>query len=113
MAAKILAEYDCPDAFIMSVQACIEATCFPQKPETLEACILCDADLYHFTKTDYHKYEEALRREQNAILHTQYNEHEWKERNCRMLIEHHYHTSYGRNVLQLFKELNLKRIECL
>lgn len=35
------------------VLTCIEATRFPQNPTSLEADILADADLYHFTKPDY------------------------------------------------------------
>lgn len=101
-----------PDDFIRSVLACIEATRYPQQPRSIEEMVICDADLYHFTKPDYPHYEEALRLEWNDCLYLNYSRQEWEEVNCSVLLEHTYFTEYGKNVLQKFKDVNLERLKC-
>ena len=55
--SKTIAADFCANAIIeediRQVLACIEATRFPQNPKSPEEEVLADADLYHFTKTDY------------------------------------------------------------
>ncbi|MES3016607.1 MAG: HD domain-containing protein [Bacteroidota bacterium] len=101
-----------PQEFLDCVVNCIEATRYPQKPIGVESRALCDADLYHFTRPDYHRYEEALRVEFERYFDKHPTDAIWAQTNCDMLTAHHYHTDYGREVLQKFKEINLERMRC-
>lgn len=85
IAADFLRKQSYPEGFINSVLACIEATRYPQHPQSPEAKVICDADLYHFTRPDYHKYEEALRLEFNTFLSKKYGKEEWRNNNCEIL----------------------------
>ncbi|MFT3737555.1 MAG: hypothetical protein QM786_02235 [Breznakibacter sp.] len=91
--------------------ACIEATRFPQNPESPEAEVLADADLYHFTKTDYSKYERRMRTEFKTYLGKTYTDNEWDETNYGLLNSHSYFTVYGKTVLQKVKEVNIERLK--
>ncbi|SKB39996.1 HD domain-containing protein [Daejeonella lutea] len=113
IAAEFLTEQDYGESFIKQVQDCIEATRYPQKPHTMEARILCDADLYHFTKPDYHCYEIALRSELEIYFKNKYTDPQWARINCSMLEHHEYFTDYGKDILQQFKAINMERMRCL
>ncbi len=112
IAEAFLKEHEYPEKLITHVLSCIEATRYPQNPMTVEAKILCDADLYHFTKPDYHRYENALRVELELYFKHGYSETEWTRTNCEMLENHVYFTDYGKEVLQKFKAINIKRMKC-
>lgn len=58
IAVDFLRQYNYPEENIKQVLACIEVTRFPQNPISPEEEVLADADLYHFTKPDYPKYEQ-------------------------------------------------------
>lgn len=112
IAEIFLDEHSSPKDFTQAVLMCIEATRYPQRPQSLEAKVVCDADLYHFSRPDYNSYEEALRQEFNTFLSKEYSDKEWRENNCKLLSEHSYHTDYGKEVIQKFKEVNMERIGC-
>lgn len=111
IAADFLNRNNYPKEKTEQVLACIEATRFPQNPKSPEEEVLADADLYHFTKTDYPKYERRLRMEFKTYLGKTYTDLEWAEENYALLKSHSYFTDYGKNVLQKFKEVNIKRLE--
>lgn len=112
IAEDFLKGHDCSEEVIKSVFDCIEATRYPQDPKTLEAQIVCDADLYHFTRPDYDSYEVALRIELRKYFKQAHSDREWAGINCEMLQTHQYFTNYGSEVLQKFKEVNLERMKC-
>jgi len=112
LANDFLKDNQYPEEFITRVLKCIEATRYPQKPMIKEARILCDADLYHFTKPDYHCYEDALRRELELYFNHGFTKTEWAHTNCGILENHVYFTDYGKNVLQKFKTINVGRMKC-
>ncbi|MEJ7780691.1 MAG: HD domain-containing protein [Daejeonella sp.] len=112
IANDFLRGHSFPATLIETVLTCIEGTRYPQNPITLEAKILCDADLYHFTKPDYHCYEQALRIEHERYFKMLYSDKDWADANCKMLKTHQYFTDYGMQVLQKFKEINIDRMEC-
>lgn len=91
--------------------ACIEATRFPQNPESAEEKVLADADLYHFTKPDYPRYEQLLRKEFQVYLGKTFTDKEWALTNYNLLKNRNYFTDYGKNILQKFKDFNIKRLE--
>lgn len=112
IAADFLISRSYPDKLIETVNGCIEATRYPQSPQTPEAKVVCDADLYHFTKPDYHNYEQSLRDEFAVYFKKMYSDEEWARTNCEMMINHAYFTDYGKEVLQKFKEINIENMRC-
>ena len=111
IAADFLNRNNYPQEKTAQVLACIEATRFPQNPKSPEEEVLADADLYHFTKTDYPKYERRLRMEFKTYLGKTYTDEEWDETNYALLKQHSYYTAYGKTVLQKFKEVNMERLK--
>lgn len=112
IAEKFLSNFGCEKDRITCVLNCIEATKFPQKPSSLLEKVLCDADLYHLTRTNYQKYEKGLRKEFEIYLGLQYSDEEWLLKNCQFLNDHQYCTGYGQQVLAKFKEVNIQLIHC-
>lgn len=112
IAQRFLEEYNADTEFIHSVSACIEATKFPQHPRSIVEKVLCDADLYHFTRPSYPNYAKAIRKEFEVFLGTTYTEDEWKVANCTILLKHCYWTDYGVNVLDPFKQVNVRLMNC-
>ncbi|MBB1642727.1 HD domain-containing protein [Sphingobacterium sp. UME9] len=98
--------------FINSVLACIEATKFPQCPKNRIEMALCDADLFHLTRTSYPRYAHAIRKEFEIFLHQVYSDAQWHTVNCNMLLTHSYWTVYGQNILNRFKEVNIGLMGC-
>lgn len=108
IAANFLDNFGCEKAFINTVLHCIESTKYPQNPSSLLEEVLCDADFYHFTRTNYPKYEQAIRQEFKTYLGLIYTNEEWLIKNNNFLSEHQYHTDYGRQILSKFKEVNVR-----
>lgn len=111
IAADFLNRNNYPTECIEQVLACIEATRFPQYPKSPEEEVLADADVYHFTKPNYPKYEQRLRKEFAIYFGKTYTDKEWDETNYALLKSHSYYTDYGKNVLQKFKEVNIEKLE--
>ncbi|MDP3470091.1 MAG: HD domain-containing protein [Daejeonella sp.] len=111
IAVDFLNRNNYPKEDIEQVLACIEATRFPKNPTSPEEEVLADADLYHFIKPDYPKYEQQLRKEFKTYLGRTYTDMEWAEINYTLLKSHSYYTDYGKNVLQQFKEVNIERLK--
>lgn len=112
IAKNFLNEYNANTEFVNSVLACIEATKFPQFPQNKIEMVLCDADLFHFTKSSYPKYAHAIRKEFEVFLQRAYSDEDWKVLNCGMLLNHNYWTIYGKTILDRFKEVNIGLLNC-
>lgn len=95
-----------PDT-IHQVRNCILATRMPQDPKNLNEQIVCDADLYHFGTDHFRERNKLMRREAEKKLGRKIPGDEWRSSTIRFMEAHHYHTSYGRNLLQQKKEANL------
>ncbi|WP_084084140.1 HD domain-containing protein [Chryseobacterium sp. YR221] len=112
IAKGFLENFDCQKNFIDKVLSCIESTKYPQNPSSLIEKVLCDADLYHFTRTDYSRYENAIRQEFEQYLGLIYTDEEWLIKNCNFLTSHSYYTDYGQKILMKFKEVNIQLMNC-
>lgn len=112
IAADFLKKKNVPKQFIKKVTDCIMSTVYPQLPTTLEAQVLCDADFFHFARTDYDIHEQKLRGEWEICLNKYYTDAEWHQINCKLLADHQYFTDYGKNILQKFKEVNIGLMAC-
>jgi len=99
------------ETILEKITGCILATKVPQQPQTILEKIICDADFYHFSRTDYPEHEQALKKEWEIHCQLFYTEEEWNKGNYKMLKDHSYFTFYGQQVLQLRKEENIKRLE--
>lgn len=108
IATNFLKDFGCDETFINSVLNCIEATKFPQRANSLLEEILCDADLYHFTKPNYPAYEQALRKEFEIHLGKNYTDEQWQKENYSLLAEHSYYTNYGKKVMEKYKAATLQ-----
>jgi len=93
------------------VTSCIRSTKMPQQPNSLQARILCDADLYHLGSKDYFYWQILLRREWEISIGEIYTDIEWYEMNHRFLAEHCFHSAFGKNVLATQLKSNLSRLE--
>lgn len=107
IAQAFLHDHFCDAASITTVLDCIEATKFPQRPRNGMEQVICDADLYHFTKAGYPAYEKALREEFKTYLALSYTDEVWEQQNYFLLEQHQYFTKYGKEILQKFKDVNL------
>lgn len=93
--------------FIMKVRGCILSTRIPQQPCTLLEKVICDADFYHLSKSDYSVYAMALKTEWETCLNLTYSDQQWNALNLEMLTTHEYFTDYGKTVLQQRKQKNI------
>lgn len=91
----------------------ILATIFPQHPNNKLEMVLCDADLYHFSKTNYPKLEVSLRREWEICLNLYYTDEQWNSLNLDMLTTHEYFTVYGKTILQQSKQKNIDQLKMM
>lgn len=98
---------------IEKICSCVLATSFPQNPKSRIEMVLCDADFFHFSRTDYAEFESSLRIEWETILNRHYTNEQWNSINLAMLINHHYFTDFGRTVLQERKQHNILCIQRL
>ncbi|WP_090173172.1 HD domain-containing protein [Neolewinella agarilytica] len=105
IARKYLLTQDFPDAKITTVERCILATQMPQEPTDLLEEIICDADMYHLALPTYEQSQELLREEWNLVLGKAYTDEAWESENRKFLKDHHYFTTYGREVLQPMKDI--------
>lgn len=112
IAEEFLKDKAYPPDKIHIVTSCIEATRYPQTPLNLMEEILCDADLYHFSQSDYKEHEQNLRKEWEAYFNKFYSDEEWTKDNCQLLVSHNYFTTFGKNMLQLRKEHNIAMMQC-
>ncbi|MCS3531254.1 HD domain-containing protein [Chryseobacterium sp. JUb7] len=108
IAKNFLENFGCEKYFIEAVLRCIESTKYPQHPTCLTDQVMCDADMFHLTKTNYSKYEKALRLEFEKYLGLIFTDEEWKMENRDFFRNHQYFTEYGQNVLAKFKEVNVR-----
>lgn len=97
---------------VHEVESAILATHMPQKPTSLIAKVLCDADLYHLSTDRCLAHNSSLRQE-SINLGIGKPEWEWHKTTLTFLKEHRYHTPYGRKVLDAGKKKNIRAFKKL
>ncbi len=98
---------------IDQIERAIAATKVPQSPTDVISKVLCDADLMHLSFDDYQDRMELLRREWELCGRSILSEKEFLEQSVKFFETHHYHTSYGLEVLTPKKMHNLEGIKSL
>jgi len=111
LAKQFLEAEELEPAKINRVVGCIEATKMPQNPKSLEAQVLCDADLYHLSSDQYFEKCQLMREEFITTKNKKFEEREWLEENVKFFEEHIYFTEYARQMFTPNKERNVKGIK--
>ena len=111
IAAEFLAGLNIDPGTIGEVKQCILATRMPQDPHNLNEQIVCDADLYHFGTEHFNERNKLMRKEAEWKLGRKISKSEWRKSTIRFMDAHHYHTTYGRNLLQAKKAQNLNALK--
>lgn len=96
---------------IDKVEACIKATGMPQQPTNIIESIICDADMFHFSLEDFYRRSMLLFKEIKAMSDKKVSKKFYRAETLELLKTHKYKTEYGSNVLQLRKEINIKKLE--
>ncbi|MEO6549996.1 MAG: Pycsar system effector family protein [Ferruginibacter sp.] len=109
-AALFLKNLGVDEPTISKVQSCILATKLPQSPTNLLEQIVCDADLFHLGTADFAERNKLMRKEQEKLLNTQVAKEDWRSSSIKLLQSHHYHTTYGKLLLNEKKQENLDRL---
>ncbi len=112
-AKTYLNEHSYPKEKIKRVLKCVKATKMPQNPETLLECVVCDADLFHLASTNYLFKNELLRTEWANYMDLVFTDGEWYQLNLEFLINHTYHTNFGKTILKKGKQRNISLMERL
>ncbi|SFU64196.1 Predicted metal-dependent phosphohydrolase, HD superfamily [Pustulibacterium marinum] len=111
IAHEFLISENYPADSIANIESCIMATQMPQRPNSLMAMILCDADLYHLGGTDYFFWQMLLRQEWKQVWNKEYDDVQWHTLNLNFLQDHAYFTEFGKNYLELSKQENILKIK--
>lgn len=111
LAGHFLSERKVDQSIIDQVNACIQATCMPQKPTGLLQEILCDADLFHLGTDDFAENNKRLRKEIETVKQLDFNKQQWREKNIEFMEAHHYFTDYAQLLLNDQKNKNLRKLK--
>ncbi|HLT51854.1 MAG TPA: Pycsar system effector family protein [Arenibacter sp.] len=95
---------------IAAVRGCILATKMPQSPKNLLEEIVCDADLFHLG-SNWFDVRNKLMRQEAAACGQVVDKENWRRNTIKLMENHHYHTEYGKNVLEQKKQLNIATLK--
>ncbi len=111
IASDFLEKEGADESLIKQVTNIIMATKIPQKPDSMPAKVLCDADLKHLSDVDYYESAELIRQEKKMIENRKISKLEFDYQSVEFFSLHNYHTEYGKTVLRKGKEKNLALIQ--
>jgi uncharacterized protein len=112
IARNALPQFGFNDSTIELVCQMIMATKVPQSP-TCKLCeILCDADLDYLGRDDFEPIAKSLFNELQHLGIVE-SEEAWNRIQVGFLKQHHYHTTYGKELRQPVKEKHLKELEAI
>lgn len=106
LAESFLQKIGYPTDKLEKVLACISSTELPQQPSNTMEKVLCDADFFHLSSTEFIDTQWRLR-EECKVVYREYSKPEWMQQNIDLLENHSYFTEYGRNVLEMHKKVNI------
>ncbi len=111
IAKEFLSGLDMTPSRIEDIAGIIAATKMPQQPKNIMEEVICDADLFHLASEEYFEKSEQLKQEMKITKGIDPNEVEWYEMNVEFFADHRYFTSYGQEVLEPKKAVNLKKLK--
>ena len=111
LAAEFLSSKGIQTHLIKQVQEIILSTSIPQKPMDIISMMMCDADLRHLGEEDYFSIVDNLRLEHSNHRGKKLGRRKFYKMSVKFFKEHHYHTRFGKEVLQPVKEKNFKLLQ--
>ena len=111
LAKAFLSKVNYDSEKLESVLNCIRSTQMPQQPSNILEQVICDADMYHLSLPEYCHLHKLLREEWRINMHKEWTDQEWIQENLAFLREHHYWTTYGQELLQKHKILNIEKCQ--
>jgi len=112
IARETLPDFGFGEADIEAICAMIMATQVPQKPQSLLAEILCDADLDYLGRDDFYSIGQQLF-EEWMVVGIVMDERTWNRIQVKFLNAHHYHTAYAKKFRAPVKQTHLAELEKL
>jgi len=106
-----LSEWKASPEKIYDISNIIESTKMPQAPKDLASEIICDADLYHLSSSDFMEKSEVLRKELTDTCKKDLSAEKWNEMTREFMSNHSYFTNYGKTILEPKKQKNIKKIQ--
>jgi predicted metal-dependent HD superfamily phosphohydrolase len=113
IAEDFLREQGIDEKKIAKVGGCIIATKIPQRPTNLMEEVLCDADLYHLSTSDFFQKSELLRKEFSLTENDEIKHKKWLKTNIKFLKKHNFFTNYAKENLLPQKKRNLKKLKSI
>ena len=110
LAEAFLAEAKYPADKIERVKRCILATIMPQQPKSKDEEVLCDADLFHLSTSEFKSRAKLLRKEWQTTNGQSFGNKEWRILNFEFLKGQQYFTDYAKANFEAGK---LKNMACL
>jgi len=110
IAGEFLRSKEVDEDQMKQVENAIMATRVPQQPKDRISGVLCDADLLHLTSEDYFEQMELLRLEWQVTGKNFFTEYQFHQNSLDFFKGHHYHSEYGRKVLEARKQIVLMKI---
>ena len=112
LAREILPRFDYTTDEIEQICNMIMATKIPQSPDTLEARILCDADLDYLGRTDFYPIGRTLFEEMTAYRLIG-DEEAWNRLQINFLGNHRFHTQTNQQLREPVKQTYLEELKQL
>lgn len=112
IARETLPDFGFGDSAIETICDMIMATQVPQKPQSLLAEILCDADLDYLGRDDFFSIGEQLFKEW-MVVGIVMDERTWNRIQVKFLNSHQYHTAFAKKVRTPVKLAHLAEVEKL
>lgn len=111
MAKKFLAEQGVGANEIETVERLIMATTFGQQPNGQLECLIQDADMAHFARTEYPKFLAGLRNELFEMKKMKFEDLEWMTENLAFMKNHEYKSEAGKTLFSIGKADNFKSLK--
>lgn len=110
-AEKFLEAKGVSEAVVKAVKFAILATRMPQKADTIEEKIVCDADLYHLGTQEFRHINKLVREEKSQMCPGSFTKDDWLKSTIALLEHHEYQTAYCRKHLGVQKQKNLDELQ--
>ncbi len=99
IATEFLQDHNVSEDVIAKVNNCIIATRMPQSPTNTIEQMLCDADLFHLSSSDFLKRINYCVKKLTGFENDKINKKDWRKINIEFLKRHRYFTDYARKNL--------------
>ena len=113
LALPILSTLGLDNYIIHQSIACVLATKMPQSPSNELQAVVCDADLYQLSTEQYFSKAILLREEMEMTHNFIQDDLTFIKNEIAFLSNHHYHTSFGKETLEIRKHENIAKLKNL